>query len=210
MIETLLTPEALPFAVALLVVAALLALEVFGLLVGASVGGVVDEAMPDLDGPDADGSFLESALGWLSFGKVPALVLLILGLTGFGLSGLLLQGLDARWLDDLLPTWAVAVPAALVGLGTMRWVGGVFGRLMPKEETAAISRAQFVGMGGIVSQGTARRGMAAPVRVTDAHGTMHYVQAEPEEDDETFASGSRVIIISVEGSRARVIADSTY
>ena len=221
MLGDLFASDALPFTLALGGILVILALELIGLLVGASVSSLVDEALPDMDpGIDADfdagpdvgpdvagaGSFAERALSWLSFGRVPALVLLILFLLGFGVSGLLLQALDAAWLGDLFPAALVAVPAAAAGLLSMRLFGGALGRIVPKEETAAISREGFVGMTGTVAQGIARAGLPAQVRLTDRHGTTHYLLAEPDDPTETYATGTAVVVTEVHGARAKVIA----
>lgn len=218
MLGDLFAADAAPFTLALAGILVILLLEVIGLLVGASVSGLVDEALPDVDpGLDVDadldvgadgamaGSFAERALAWLSFGRVPALVLLILFLLGFGVSGLMMQALDAR-LGDWLPAGLVAVPAALFGIASMRLFGGALGRIVPREESAAVSRATFVGRAGTVSQGTARAGLPAQVRLTDEHGTTHYVLAEPDDPADSYAAGTQVVIVSLEGSRAKVIA----
>ena len=218
MLGDLFAADAVPFTLALCGILAILAIELLGLLAGASVSGLVDDALPDIGDVDADfdmdvdadgamsGSFAEKALAWLSFGKVPALVLVILFLLGFGLSGLVLQGLDAEWLGDLFPAWVVAIPATLTGFASMRLFGGALGRIVPKEETAAISREGFVGMTGTVSQGIARAGLPAQVRVTDEYGTTHYVLAEPDDPADSYGVGTPVVIVSLEGSRAKIIA----
>ena len=211
---TLFTAPALPFTIAILLMLAILALEAIGMLAGSSVFGALDEALPDVDADfdaDVDGAFDgglgEQALAWLSFGKVPILVLIVLFLTGFGLSGLVMQALNGAYLGGLVPTVLVAAAAFLFGTAAMRVFGAALGRIVPKEETAAISRSRFVGMAGAVTGGVARRGLAAQVRLTDAHGTTHYVLAEPDRDDETFTTGDRVLVVSLDGHQGRIIAD---
>ena len=219
MLGDLFAPDAFPFTLALGGILLILAIELLGMLAGASVSGLVDDALPDLDtGIDTDvdfdadidgafdGSFAEKALAWLSFGKVPALVLVILFLLGFGVSGLVIQALDAEWLGDLVSAGIVAIPATVAGVFSMRLFGGALGHLIPKEETAAVSRDSFVGRLGTISQGVARAGLPAQMRLTDEHGTTHYLMVEPDDAGETYATGTPVLVVSIDGHRGRVVS----
>lgn len=214
----------LPFSIALCGVVAIAVLEALSAIVGHSLSGLVDDAMPDLSaGPHAefgvdggagveggfDGSFLDAALDWLSFGRVPFLVLVILFLIGFGGSGIALQAAaDGLFGAPLAPLLA-AVPALFGGGLVMRHLGRVVGRIIPKEETAAISRESFVGRMGVVSGGTARTGLPAQIRITDEHGTTHYLLAEPDDEGDEYGPGTPVIVVSLAGARARVMLDPT-
>ena len=74
-------------------------------------------------------------------------------------------------------------------------LGEVFARLLPKTETTAMSERHLGRRIGVVSQGTAKRGMPAEVRVTDHHGNMHYLRAEPVRDSDEIPQGSRVLVL---------------
>ena len=219
-----------PFSLALCGVLAIALLEALSAVVGHSLSGLVDDALPDLSpgahagidvhadvdanfdgGVDGafDGSFLDAALDWLSFGRVPFLVLLILFLLGFGGTGLVLQTAATGLVAAPLSPVIAAVPAVFGGGLFMRYLGRVIGRVIPKEETAAISRESFVGRMGVVSGGTARIGLPAQMRITDEHGTTHYLLAEPDDEGEIYGPGTPVIVVSLAGATARVMRDPT-
>ena len=85
----------------------------------------------------------------------------------------------------------------------------MIGRIIPKDETAAISRESFVGRMGVVSAGSARHGLPAQIRITDEHGTTHYLLAEPDDEGEEYGPGTPVIVVSLAGAKARVMRDPT-
>lgn len=211
-------PGTWPFTLALGGVFLIAALEALSALAGAPLSGLLDEALPDMDVDvdlDADldidgafgGSFAETALSWLSFGRVPVLVLLVLFLLGFGITGVAAQAVAQAALGTTVMPLLVAIPAVAAGIFSMKVFGAAIARIVPKEETAAISRRSFVGRTGVVAGGTARAGMPAQVRITDEHGTTHYLLAEPDEASEAYPTGTRVLVVSIEGSKARVIRD---
>ncbi|HEX8262459.1 MAG TPA: YqiJ family protein [Allosphingosinicella sp.] len=176
MLETIAAPANLPFSVALLVMLMIGAVEALGL--GASAAHLDMDA--DLDGGG-------DLLGWLGFGRVPLLMLIVLFLAFFGLAGLAVQQFAGP-----LTLW-IAVPAAaaaalpLTGLGARG-----LARVMPQDETTAISLDSLVGRRGTITVGTARRGSPAQARVRDVHGQVHYVMVEPYDDDHAFAEGETV------------------
>lgn len=71
--------ETAPFAVAIGLTLAIAVIELAGLLFGAQPSAIVDSALPDLDTdvPDIELGPLSQTLSWLSFGRLPALVVLI-------------------------------------------------------------------------------------------------------------------------------------
>ncbi|MBO0903545.1 OB-fold-containig protein [Jiella sonneratiae] len=224
-------PALFPFTLALCGVVAIAFFEAASTILGHSLSGLVDDALPDLsadahfdvggdlhaefdaDAASADGAFDGSSLGavldFLSFGRVPLLVLVILFLLGFGATGFVLQLIAEAISGGPASPGLLSVPAVAGGAVFMRFLGRVIGRIIPKEETAAISRESFVGRLGVVSSGTARTGLPAQIRITDEHGTTHYLLGEPEDDGETFGPGTSVIVVSLEGARARVMRDPT-
>lgn len=162
---------------------------------------------PDLDADGGADGLTGSVLGWLSVGRVPVLVLLLLFLLGFGASGLAVQGASEAVLGVTWPVGLAALPALAAGVLSMSLFGNALARVIPNDETAALRRADLVGLPGVVTGGTARADMPAQVRVADRHGTTHYLQAVPDDATATIASGTAVLVVSLEGARARIIAD---
>ncbi len=184
MLDIIAAPANLPFSVALLVMLMIGAVEALGL--GASA--------VHLDvGADVDGG--GDLLGWLGVGQVPLLILLVVFLALFGLAGLAIQQF-AGPLPLLIATPAAAAAALpLTGLGARG-----LARIMPRDETTAISLDSLVGKKGTITVGTARRGSPAQARVRDVHGQSHYVMIEPNGDADAVAEGGTVLLIRREGN----------
>ncbi|MGB0748241.1 MAG: YqiJ family protein [Magnetospiraceae bacterium] len=140
-------------------------------------------------------------LGWLTIGRVPALVLLIAFLTSFGLIGYLAQGLTLKITGTLMPASWAAVPAFLLALPLTRRFGLMLAHLIPKDETQAVSRASFIGMVATVTMGTASRGNPAQAKFSDAFGQTHYVLVEPDLFDISYPQGTEVVLVTDLGSR---------
>jgi hypothetical protein len=130
---------------------------------------------------------------------VPALILLLTLLGSFGSFGLLLQSLFKSFTGGLAPAWLAALPAFALSLPTVRIVGGIFARLIPQEETSAISRASFVGRTALVTTGVATVGNPAQAKLTDEHGQTHYLLVEPEVAGVELRAGTTVIVTGQSG-----------
>jgi hypothetical protein len=193
--------ETMPFAVAIGLTLAIALIEVVTLLAGLSASEAVDGALPDLhaEPSDVDVPALSQVLGWLSFGRLPALVVVIIATTSFGLSGFIVQELMIRAFGFALQPGIASIPAAIATLFSMHHVGHWLGRLMPREETEAVSTSEFIGRVATVFRGTARPGQPAEAKLTDIHGKTHYVLVEPEETDLALAEGSEVVLIRQSG-----------
>jgi len=203
-----------PFAVAIGLTLAIALIELVGLLVGIQPSAAIDTALPDLhvdvDVPHVDVGHIELSplshtLTWLSFGRVPALVILILMAASFGLIGFIEQEFLRRSFGFMLDPWIASIPAAVGAVFATRHGGRLLGRIMPKEETDAVSTAAFVGRVATVFRGQASAGRPAEAKLSDVHGKTHYLLVEPEEANQVFAEGSEVVIIRQEGSIYRAI-----
>ena len=191
----LLSAETWPFGAALATMVGLTVIEGAGLLFAHSPAHALDSLLADM--PEG----LEGALGWLHLGRVPILVLLILFLSAFSVSGYVVQAAAGTLWGSLLPWWLACLPAALTGLFSVRALGGLLARLLPDNETTAVSEQSLVGRIGLVTQGIARSGMAAQTKVRDENGSWHYVLVEPDMAAETFAEGDSVLLVRKAGAR---------
>jgi len=201
-LDWLLAPQTLPFGVALALILLILLVECTGLLLAASPGSLLDNLLPENLG---EGGGLDRALGWLHLGKVPSLVLLVLFLLGFGLAGYALQLTIESLFGHYLPALLAAILALPVGLFTVRILGTVFGRLIPHDESSAVSEQSLLGLPGVVSQGIAKTGLAAQARVRDKHGRTHYLLVEPDMENEEFNEGTQILIVNKNGAIWRCI-----
>ena len=187
--------ETWPFGSALLLMLALFIIEGAGLLFAASPSSWLDGLVPDL--PDS----LEGPLAWLHLGKVPFLMLLGIFLAGFSISGYAIQAFSNALFGQWMPAWLAAVPALLGGMSLVRGLGGLLARLVPSDETSAVSEMSLIGRAGLVVQGIARKGSAAQMKLKDMHGRTHYVLVEPDRPDETFEEGAAVLLVKKNGAR---------
>lgn len=195
--------ETFPFGVALGLLVGIAVIEGIGAFLAASPSAWLEDLIPHKD-IDADG-IIDGPLGWLHVGKVPLLVLLILFLLGFALGGYVLQMFARGVLGGYVPALLAAAPAVLIGLSTVRGLGALIAHIVPKDESSAVSDQTLIGRAGIVMGATARAGLAAQVRIRDAHGRAHYLMVEPDVDGEEFPEGTAVLIVKKVGAIYRGI-----
>ncbi len=220
-----------PFLVALFIMLGIAIVEGVATLLFGGVSQVIDSMLPEFDvdmdididvdvdadadigpatnagieSPGADAGLLTPVLAWLRIGQVPILVLLVIFLTAISLSGFAIQSVPHALVGAVLPGFLVSIPATAGGILSMRFIGGWIARVMPKEETSAVSRQTFVGRVATITIGTARHDQPAEARLRDEHGRPHYVMVVPDVEDETFSSGTEVLIVAISGPRFRVI-----
>lgn len=216
MTEFLFSGNMIPFTASIAIVLGLVLLELIVLLLGSSLLSFDADALEldadgldlDADGPDFDADAAEidaegvelsggsAALSaWLGLGRVPLAIWVASLLTGFGLSGFILQSAANGLLGFTLAAPIAALIAAAPALGFTRHLSGFLGHIIPKTETSAVSKRGMGGQHGVVTQGTARRGQPAEVRIKDRHGNMHYLRVEPYEDDTELPQGTEVYVI---------------
>jgi membrane protein implicated in regulation of membrane protease activity len=189
MLEFIAAPEILPFSVALTVMLLIGLVEALGL--GASAAHV------DLG---VDGGFGDDLLAWLGVGRVPLLMLLVVFLAFFGMAGLAIQQSAADLAGAPLSPWLASVAALAAALPLTGIGARGLARIMPSDETTAVSLDSLVGKRGTITVGTARRGSPAQARVRDAYGQSHYVMVEPHDEAHPIAQGETVLLVRRDGN----------
>lgn len=206
-------PALAPFTIALIVMAVIGALEVAGMLFGAAPSTLIEQALPDLDALEADapeaphapaGAFSQM-LSWLCVGRVPVLVLFVVFLTAFGAAGLALQGLVKAVLGFYLPGLIAMAPAIALALPATRAAGLGLAKIMPREESEAVSDEVFIGKVATIIRGEAKRGLPAEAKLKDLHGQTHYILVEPDGESDVYANGAEVLIVQKVGAIYRAI-----
>lgn len=197
----LFAPEMLPFAVALGLMLLIAALEIVGLLFGHSPSQAVDTLLPDHDvAVEAPAHGPDGFLSWLGVGRVPVLMLLIVLLCGFGLSGYVLQNATIQAVGWPLHPALASLGALAAALPITRAGGLLLARIMPKQETEAVSHQSFVGEVATITQGVARRGLPAEAKLRDRFGRTHYIRIEPDTDDTALPAGTEVLVLRQHGA----------
>lgn len=152
------------------------------------------EAMQDMSAAPAEVA-AGGLAGLLGLGHTTFMIWFASLLLGFGLGGFILQSAATALSGVALPVLPAAGVALLAGLAFARAFARRFARLLPSVETTATS-AQFMGgLRGVVSQGIARAGSPAEVRLRDRHGNTHYIRCEPFLADEVIAEGTSVLTV---------------
>jgi len=200
------------FEITLVIVILLFVFELIAANFGFGIADIIDSILPEFD-TDIDLSAGEtgsmpssvvSLLSWFRIGEVPILMLFVVLLTGFGLSGLCVQYIAVMLTGKTLPALIAVIPAFLLALPQVRFGGGLLARFMPGDETYAVSEASFHGMVATITLGTAAKNHPVQAKLQDAHGQTHYILVEPD-TDEKFKQGQQVIIIGQIGTIYRVI-----
>lgn len=208
MIDNFAAPENLPFAVALGMMFLIGGLQTFSLLAGISLFGWIDSLLPDFDLPDAGadlegaidaaahGSWIGDIFAWLNFGKVPAIMTFLLFLFLFACIGFNLQLFIASLGLGLLPA-AVAAPLSFIAcIYPIKWGNAIMARVIPKDETMAVSRQTFVGRVATITIGTATHTRAAEAKLKGPLGRTHYIMVLADSEGIEFKQGDPVLLVS--------------
>ncbi len=191
MTDVLLSPANFWFSISLIAVFFVFILELVSTVFGVSLLGLGDD-FAELDG---EGFLNTSFANWLNINKVPFLIYLVVLLTLFGLTGLIINGITASALGFTLSA-LVSVPLAFVIslLVTARTVKIISG-LLPSVESSAVNSDDFIGSVAEITIGKASRGNPAEAKFTDHYSQPHFVLVEPFEEEELFTQGERVILV---------------
>jgi len=204
-INFLLSTSNLPFTIALGFMVGIGMLEVVTMLLGTGASSLIDSLLPEVNmevnlslpdvGVAGSPGALSKFLDWLRLGRVPVLALLVLFLFSFGITGLIFQSISQHTVGFLMPGIVASVPAFLVSIGFLRLTGGALAKIIPKDETEAVSEDSFVGRVAVITMGTAKRGQPAQAKLQDQYGQVHYVMVEPDSDGVTFETGSEALLV---------------
>ena len=189
--DILLAPDVRPFAIAAAIMVTLGVIEMLTTLVGFSFGQFLgqDASVDTGSHHGLDGLFL-----WINAGRLPLLMLIILALGIFSIEGFLLQGI-AHMIGTTVPVAIAAVAAAAGSLPVIRSTSRGLARIIPRDETYAVSDADFVGKVALVSVGPLDQGLPGRVRLKDVFGNWHTVAARASLDSETLPVGASVLLV---------------
>lgn len=202
------TPALAPFAIAGMVLLILLLVEIVSFFFG-GVSGFLDNLLPDslvdadfdadigIDA-DADVSLGLKALDWLYVGRIPTMILLILFIASFCITGLLIQQLSLSILGHYLTPWLASLDALVVSFPLLKIFASLLYPILPKDESSAVSGDSLVGKSARILIGHASIGSPAQAKLTDEYGQTHYVMVEPDpshfvHDDAAPASSALTI-----------------
>jgi hypothetical protein len=189
--DILLAPEVRPFAVAAAIMVVLGGLELLTTLVGLSISELIGhDVAVDVDSHTGIGGLFL----WINAGRVPLLILIILALGVFSIEGFLLQGI-AHAVGTALPAAIAALAAAAGSIPVIRVASRGLARIIPRDETYAVSDADFVGKVAVVAVGPLDQGLPGRVRLKDVFGNWHTVSARASPDSQALPVGASVLLV---------------
>ena len=110
-------PSNIVFSISLSLMLMFAALECVLLMLGGGSQNMFEQFLPEEPlhpevGVDQHTGLFHKVFDWLYLGRLPLFIWLIIFLTSYGLSGLLIQGLFERFTSQLLNAWIIS-PACL-------------------------------------------------------------------------------------------------
>jgi len=212
--------ENLPFTIALGLMIAIGLLEGITTILGFGASSFIESLMPNTDidldidvdvdidadipggvsGDIGSSGALSNLLGWFNIGRVPVLILFILFLFGFGMIGLIIQSVANNSAGRLLPGVIPSGAAFAAAMIFVKFSGMALAKLIPKDETEAVSEDSFIGRVAVITMGTAKSGKPAQARLRDQHGQVHYIMVEPDSEAYCFEAGSEVLPVRQSGA----------
>jgi hypothetical protein len=151
-----------------------------------------DPLQPEI-GPDQDNSLISKVSDWLYLGRLPLFIWLIIFLTSYGLSGLLIQGIFERLTSQLFSVWLISPACLFLCMPVVRSLAMATAKILPQDESATIYSDELIGRTATIILGDAKTNAPAQAKVRDQHGQTHYVLVEPEQN-EILNQGQTVIL----------------
>ena len=148
-------------------------------------------------------------LGWLNIGRLPLLMLLVVFLMSFGVLGLVAQRVFLAVTGTLAAPFLAAPVILAACLPITRLLTRSLARVLPGDETTAVSRDELVGRMAVVVTGVARSGSAAQARLRDVHGQRHYVMIEPDTGEDSLVEGDKVLLVRRSGATFYAVKNSS-
>ncbi len=196
--DSIIQPGTEVFWEALLVVAGLGFIELVSMLLGVSASGLLDDGLGHHGPGDHEGGLLGGWMSWLNAGGVPILVLAVLLLSAFAVMGFFIQMVAAGFAGPL-PTLAAGPLALIFAIPATRWLSRGIARIMPRDETNAISQTGFIGLVGVVTIGPLDQGQPGMVRVKDMYDNFHILRAQAAPGYQIETGASVIIVDGFDG-----------
>jgi hypothetical protein len=197
-------------------------LEVISMLIGLSISEFIDDILPDfgidadvdldvdLDvGVDADMDIdadVDVSVGvaphlfvldWLNLGKIPFMVLIVLNLLSYGLSGYMIQKIMISITDTPMSKLYISLLALIPALIITHYLGRGVAKIFPKEETTAVKIETLINGIGEITIGTATHDNPAEAKVKDKYDKTHYIRVVPINKEMRITQGEKIVIIEL-------------
>ncbi len=191
-------PSNIVFSISLSLMLMFAALELVLLFLGGGSQNLLDHFLtenshqPDVS-IDADSGLIAKVFDWLYLGRLPLFIWIIIFLTCYGLSGLIIQGMFEHFTGQLFSLWIISPACVFLCMPLVRYGAMLIYKILPQDESSAIFSEELIGRTATIVLGTAKPNSPAQAKVKDQHGYIHYVMVEPEDDD-IFRQGQVVVL----------------
>ncbi|MND27546.1 OB-fold-containig protein [Agrobacterium tumefaciens] len=192
--EGIVQPGTAPFWIALLTVAGLGIVELVSVLLGVSASGLLDDSFSYHAPGDTEAGLLGSWMSWFNAGGVPLLVLAVILLSAFAVTGFFIQGVASTVLLGPLPLPLAVTGAVAAAIPATRSLSLAVAKVIPRDETNALEQADFLGLTGVVTIGPLDQGKPGTVQVKDRHDNIHFLRAQAA-SGHTIDTGAQVLIV---------------
>lgn len=188
-------PQNSVFLISIIIIIIMAFVEVISVLLGVSISEAIDNLLPDVEVEgDIEADLSVPVLDWLNFGKVPFLILIIIFLTFFGLSGFIIQGIFFKIFSVLMPEIVAIIIALVPTFIVVHFIGKIISKILPQVETTAVNINSLKGRIAKITIGTATCDNPAEAKVKDKYGKTHYVRVIPGDIEESFIQGEKVVL----------------
>jgi membrane protein implicated in regulation of membrane protease activity len=189
--DILLAPDVRPFAISAAIMVTLGGIELLTMIVGFSISELIgkDFALETESHSAIGGLFL-----WINAGRLPLLILMILALGMFAITGFLLQAI-AHSIGTAVPVTLAALAALAISLPAIRVTSRGLARIIPRDETYAVEEADFIGHVAEVSIGPLDQGLPGRVRLKDVFGNWHSLVARASPESTPLPVGASVLLV---------------
>lgn len=181
-------PAYSPFLGALIAAIVILIVELaISTLVGAGFSDMLDALIDGSSLPDS------SFTNWFLIKEMPLLMALVTLLCGFGVGGLLVQGVAQTFLGGPVSMIVAIALATSLAFMLLRLVGRSLSSLK-FVHSSALQPQEFIGQQVQLSSTEAYRGYAGQAQFTDRFGRRHFVMVEPDDEADRFAAGNHLVL----------------
>ena len=175
---------------------------------GMGLSGILDQIIPgadidlNIEGPELETpTGLGRLLSCMRIRRVPILVVLVLFLLLFGITGLLIQDLILTLFGTLLPAAGASLLSFILTIPMVRSCAFALSRIIPHDESSAVSRDTLIGRTAQITLGSCKQGYPAQAKCKDRYGQMHYLMLEPDDSEAVFNQGEVILLVKHDGVR---------
>jgi len=187
------------FSVALFVLLGIGLLEGVLSLVGFGFSNIFDSLFPesDLDLIEIENpsTTFSELFSWINKGNVPVIMILLTFLAYFGIIGIFIQENLFKLAHFRLDNMFIIPLVIILTLPFIRWTTSFLSRIIPKDETTAVSQRTFIGGLAVITLGKSTYNVPAEAKYRDSFGQDHYIMVQSTSEDISFSEGETVLLL---------------